>query len=46
LYKSIDLYLTVNYTFLQKYRDEHFDTDLKNAYELGKRLVKKAEQQE
>ena len=25
-----------------KYRDEHFEQDLKNAYELGKRLVKKA----
>ena len=25
----------------RKYRDEHFDTDLKNAYELGKRLVMK-----
>ena len=30
----------------RKYRDEHFETDLKNAYELGKRLVKKAEEQE
>jgi hypothetical protein len=30
----------------RKYRDEHFDTDLNDAYELGKRLVKKAEQQE
>jgi hypothetical protein len=26
----------------RKYRDEHFDTDLQNAYELGKRLVIKA----
>ena len=25
----------------RKYRDEHFDTDLKNAYELGKRLAGK-----
>ena len=25
----------------RKYRDEHFDTDLKKAYELGKRLVNK-----
>ncbi|MBR1486113.1 MAG: flavodoxin family protein, partial [Synergistaceae bacterium] len=25
-----------------KYRDEHFEQDLKNAYELGKRLVNKA----
>ena len=25
-----------------KYRDEHFDVDLKNAYELGKRLAEKA----
>jgi len=24
--------------------DEHFETDLQNAYELGKRLVKKAEE--
>ena len=30
----------------RKYRDEHFETDLQNAYELGKRLVKKAEEQE
>ena len=28
----------------RKYRDEHFETDLQNAYELGKRLVKKAEE--
>lgn len=28
-----------------KYRDEHFPEDLKNAYELGKRLVMKAEAQ-
>ncbi len=27
-----------------KYRDEHFDVDLKNAYELGKRLAEKAQQ--
>ena len=27
----------------RKYRDEHFGTDLKNAYELGKRLVAKCE---
>lgn len=26
----------------RKYRDEHFDTDLQNAYDLGKRLVEKA----
>ena len=25
----------------RKYRDEHYDIDLKNAYELGKRLVEK-----
>jgi hypothetical protein len=25
----------------RKYRDEHFATDLQNAYELGKRLVGK-----
>lgn len=25
------------------YRDEHFDIDLKNAYELGKRLVAKCD---
>ena len=28
----------------RKYRDEHFDTDLKNAYELGKRLVGKCQE--
>ena len=27
-----------------KYRDEHFETDLKNAYELGKHLVMKAKE--
>lgn len=26
----------------RKYRDEHYDIDLQNAYELGKRLVEKA----
>lgn len=26
----------------RKYRDEHFDTDLQKAYDLGKRLVEKA----
>ncbi len=26
----------------RKYRDEHFDIDMQNAYELGKRLVEKA----
>lgn len=25
----------------RKYRDEHYDIDLKNAYELGKRLAEK-----
>ena len=25
----------------RKYRDEHYDLDLKNAYELGVRLVEK-----
>ena len=30
----------------RKYRDEHFPQDLEDAYELGKRLVKKAEEQE
>ncbi len=25
-----------------KYRDEHFEIDLQNAYDLGKRLVEKA----
>ena len=30
----------------RRYRDEHFETDLQNAYELGKRLVKQAEEQE
>lgn len=29
----------------RKYREEHFDTDLQNAYELGKRLVKMAEKE-
>ena len=29
----------------RKYRDEHFDTDLKNAYDLGVRLAKKAMEQ-
>lgn len=29
--------------FKRKYRDEHFLIDLKNAYELGKRLVEKAQ---
>ena len=28
----------------RKYRDEYFDTDLKNAYELGKRLVGKCQE--
>lgn len=28
----------------RKYRDEHFATDLQNAYELGKRLTEKAKQ--
>lgn len=28
----------------RKYRDEHFDTDLKNAYDLGKRLVGKCQE--
>ena len=27
---------------LEKYRDEHFEIDLQNAYDLGKRLVEKA----
>lgn len=27
------------------YRDEHFESDLKAAYELGKRLVQKAKEQ-
>ena len=27
----------------RKYRDEHYDIDLKNAYELGKRLVQKVQ---
>jgi len=27
--------------YKRKYRDEHFEVDLKNAYELGKRLVAK-----
>ncbi len=27
----------------RKYRDEHFDTDLQKAYELGKRLVNKCQ---
>ena len=27
----------------RKYRDEHFDIDLNNAYELGKRLVTKCD---
>lgn len=26
----------------RKYRDEHFDIDMQNAYELGKRLVEKS----
>lgn len=30
----------------RKYRDEHYDIDLQNAYELGKRLVEKAEEAE
>lgn len=29
----------------RKYRDKHFDIDLQNAYELGKRLVNKAQEQ-
>lgn len=28
----------------RKYLDEHFDTDLKNAYDLGKRLVGKCQE--
>ena len=30
----------------RRYRDEHFETDLKNAYELGKRLVQKCQETE
>lgn len=30
----------------RKYRDEHYDIDLQNAYELGKRLVQKADEAE
>lgn len=30
----------------RKYRDEHFKIDLQNAFELGKRLVEKAKEQE
>lgn len=30
----------------RRYRDEHYDIDLQNAYELGKRLVEKAEEAE
>lgn len=30
----------------RRYRDEHYDIDLQNAYELGKRLVEKAEEGE
>lgn len=30
----------------RKYRDEHFQIDLQNAFELGKRLVEKAKEQE
>ncbi|MBR1790908.1 MAG: flavodoxin family protein [Bacteroidaceae bacterium] len=30
----------------RRYRDEHYDIDLQNAYELGKRLVQKAEEAE
>ena len=29
----------------RKYRDEHFATDLQNAYELGKRLVEKCREE-
>ncbi len=30
----------------RRYRDEHYNIDLQNAYELGKRLVEKAEEAE
>lgn len=30
----------------RKYRDEHFSQDLKNAFELGKRLVNNCQKQE
>lgn len=29
----------------RRYRDEHFPTDLQNAFDLGKRLVEKAQAQ-
>ena len=32
-------------TVKAKYRDEHFGTDLQNAYDLGKRLVMKAKEE-